>query len=259
VVSLEYEAGERVAKMRRRRRWAWAAIALALVFAVAMVAANRRSIGGQVARWQRDRALARAMERPAEARFPDGEVIYAVPPGFYSRTVPPPPSTYGPLPVRSVAAAAELKAAGGVGLMGQPVVFLGTLKDTAGERALVSIAFENCWMYPPFDPPSPDLRPGYYSSFLCSVVLPGRGAGCTGGNRVWLAPLSALDWKYKWQDLHVAALPLTFYGGHVDPADGRVAVIPIKLGERHGRLRLWPDSFRGNLMGELKSEVVWDD
>jgi hypothetical protein len=130
-----------------------------------------------------------------------------------------------------------------------------------GERALVAIAFDNCRVVSPSVDPAPVWRAGYYASFWCSVVRHGnRGWSGGGGDGTWLAPPSALDWKYKWEDSHVAALPLTFYGSHVDPADPRVAVIPIKFGERRGRLRFWSSvPFQRGGITMLSSEVVWDD
>src|SRR5688500_7654177 len=96
---LEYEPAEHVAKLRRRRRRRHAAFTLALLFAVLVGAAGYRLIRSDVARWQRDRALSRAMAKPAGERFPDAEVTYTVPPGFHSRTsrrFPAIPADYGP-------------------------------------------------------------------------------------------------------------------------------------------------------------------
>jgi hypothetical protein len=255
---LEYEPAERFAELRRRRRRGWAVIALALLFAVLMFAANYREIRSDVARWQRERALARVMAKPASERFVDGEVTYAVPPGFHSRTsgsFPATPATYGPLSASAAAASAELKGITGIVPRG-PVVFLGALVDPAGERALVAIAFDNCSIRLPPVRPSPGSQGGYYVALSYAWQnLRGRGQSAGGGfPGTRLAPLSALNWKYKSQDEEVAALPLTLYGSRVDPADPRVAVIPIKLGERRGRLRAWLNS-----TGGLSTEVVWDE
>lgn len=240
------------------------AVGLALLFAVLVVAANRGSIRSSVGRWQRDRALARAMAKPADERFRDGEVAYAVPPGFHSRTsrrFPPTPSDYGPFSASAVAADAELKAITGGSYSRGPVLFLGALVDPAGERALVAIAFEYCSVRLNSVQPSPHEDGGYYVALAYSWRnMRGRGGSAGGGlPGTRLAPLSALDWNYKRQDEEVAALPLTLYGGRVDPADPRVAVIPIKLGERRGRLRAWLSSPVPRSATELSTEVVWDE
>jgi hypothetical protein len=250
--SLEYEPAERIAKLRRRRRWQRSTIALALLFAAVLLLVFQTDIRRRVARWQGDRALAKAMATPAENRFPPGEVVYAVPAGSFSLTIPNP--ILHRASSAAVAGEAEFKALTHGSYITGPLLFLGPVTDAAGKRALLAVAFFRCVVRPERGKPDPELQSGYYVELSFSWLPGGESVRCYMGTPYTrLAPLSMLDWKYKPQDEHWAALPLTFYGGHIDPADPAIAVLPITLGDRNGQLRIRFDS-----AGKPTTTVIWD-
>lgn len=252
--SIEYEPTVRVGWRRRRRRWQWIAVFAALAFSVLLVLASRDEIRSRYAKWQRDRKLRQAMDVPSEQRFPPGEVIYEVAAGSHTNVVPPGTAVYGPVSAWSAKATAEFNALTIGYATRAPMLFLGRVTDAAGRPRLIAIAFRNCAVRGGSgEHDVSDIPSGYYVSLSFLWVESDRYGYTESGVGTRLAPLSAVDWKFTWEDEHWAALPLTFYSGFIDPLDSRFAVLPFKLGSGRGTLRVSLDA-----RNEPITEATWE-
>jgi hypothetical protein len=254
---LEYEPSHVSARLKRRRWERRLVILGVLAFAGLLVWGYADEIRGRWDSWARGRALQRSMDRPPAERFMPGEVVYAVPDDFYSPGIPVgDPALFGTISAESIAAGAELTAATGWTSGPEPILFLGKLIDAEGTEVLFGVGFLRTYVWSDdttWPHSGETTKAGFYTDLQYLYVTRNRGSGGTGEHR-HLGPLSLLEWDHKSQDSHVAALPLAFYGSYVDANDASVAVIPFRLGDHTGRIRI---SIRDNF-AHPESFVEWD-
>lgn len=261
---LQYEPGEVVAEQKRRRVHLLLVVGVIGLIALSITWRERASIRRSFEDWQFERAYDRTVA--ASERFPIDQLTYAVPPAFYSSVLPiRQASVYGPISTASQLANGEAAALTDGKSDASPSIFLGELETLDEETELVLLCFGHTSVEKQdykfdadfFETPI-EIRAGYHISLHGRFVnRQGQYGPIAGGEnwRIWIGPLSMLNWKYESSDGHVAPLPLSFYGSWVDPADPSVAVIQIKLGEHTGLLRY----SIANGVESPQVMVEWDD